>query len=217
LPMVFGWPHFRALMVAAGLTAPAVALLSFQVRAVIRPLGLVVTIGAGAGLMAAAWVGRVAIPPTPTALSAGALGHGQPGQYECLPGRKREIPANQLQEFRCVTEIAAPGGLVDRVEHHWTHDGKRVHKGVAQRVPGCDGEVLATRLPVVPDQPRGKWRCTALTTDGQLLGVLKADVVAPRAPRQSILDAGVEPARGRDAGVGPAADAKGPESDAAQP
>ncbi|MBT8493454.1 MAG: DUF2914 domain-containing protein [Deltaproteobacteria bacterium] len=206
LPMVFGWPHFQALTVAAGLTAPAVALLSFRVRAVIRPLGLLVTIGAAAGLMAAAWVGRIAIPPAPTAMSAGAIGHGKPGQYECLPGRKRRIPANQLEDLRCVTEIAAPGGLADRIIHRWTLDGKLVHEDVAQRIPGCDGEVLRTRIPVVPAAPIGSWRCTAYTDEGQLLGVLKAEVAEARQPARPPQDAA--PARdGRttlDAGTGDA-------------
>jgi len=205
LPMVFAWPHFRALLVAAVLTAPAVALLSFRVGAIIRPLGLIVTVGAAAGMVAAVWVGRRAIPPAPTAMSAGAFGHGKPGEFECLPGRKHRIPSNQLHEFRCVTEVAAPGGLHDMVIHRWRHQGKTVYESVAARIPSCEGQVLISRLSPAPVDSTGRWQCIAETADGQLLGAVSVKVIEAEGNSTTrdgaTRDAGAHDAGAHDAGA----------------
>ena len=101
LPLVVKMPHFRALLVAAAATAPAVALLTFRVRAVFSLQGLALTTLATGALTIGAWYGRAAIPPAPLAMSAGAVGHGTLGGYEGLPGRKRYLRAAQLNLLRC--------------------------------------------------------------------------------------------------------------------
>src|SRR5262245_58992792 len=76
MPLVFGVTHRDGLLVAAIATPPAVALLTFSVRLVISPRGLLLTGAATLGLFFAVAYGRRAIPPAPLSLSETAVGHG---------------------------------------------------------------------------------------------------------------------------------------------
>src|SRR5690606_33267688 len=82
LPLVFGFRHFDALLIAAAATAPTVALLTFRMRAVLSARGILLTAGVTAGLVVAAYYGRAAVPPAPMAMAHGSVGHGAPGEYE---------------------------------------------------------------------------------------------------------------------------------------
>jgi hypothetical protein len=202
LPLVFQWPHFRALLVAAGATAPAVALLSFRVPAVFSITGISVTVGLSGLLVAGAYYGRALIPPAPTALAGAAVGHGTLSSYECLPGAKREIRSDRLDGLRCVAEVVAPGGLHDDIVHVWRHQGREVFALPAAMVPGCTGIVQRSYLPDGPykRQAEGRWSCTVETSDGQVLGRIGFSVVTPPA---------AVPGTGLDAG--PSSDAQSAE------
>jgi Family of unknown function (DUF5924) len=172
LPLVVGFQHFDALLIAAATTAPTVALLGFRVRSVLRPRGIFLTTGVAIGMVFAVYYGRAGIPPAPTAMVHGAAGHGQPGAYECVPGPVRAMRRDQLDLLRCVTEISAPGGLRDDVVHVWRHERRVLARVAPARMPACGDLVLRSHLgdARLPRDPRGRWSCTAETGDGQLIG-----------------------------------------------
>ena len=177
VPMVFGLGHFTGLMVAAGATAPAVALLSFRAKTVLSLQGLLITAGATLGLLGGAYVGRAAIPPAPMSLSNSAVGHGTPGSYECLPGAKRVMRADQLDGLRCGSRVTEPGGLRDQIVHVWKGGGE-THRVVPHRIEGCSADVFVSHFPLdeLPADPTGGWKCEVQTTDRQLLGIVHFEV-----------------------------------------
>jgi hypothetical protein len=186
LPLVFGVPHFDALLISAAATAPTVALLTFRMRSVFSAGGLFLTFGVTAALVLAAYFGRAAIPPAPLAMAHGSVGHGAPGQYECVPGPVEEMRADQMEELRCVTHLSAPGGLRDDVVHVWRAGSEVLAQHTPAPMPGCSGTVLRSMLGEdrLPADRRGRWSCTAETAEGQMIGRVSWTVVAPpSAPR----------------------------------
>jgi hypothetical protein len=185
LPLVFGFEHFDALLVAAGATTPTVALLTFRMKAVFRPRGILSTFAVTVGLVVAAYFGRVAVPPAPMAMSHGGIGHGAPGRYECVPGPLDEIRRDQLEDLRCVTQISEPGGLRDEIVHVWRQGRHEVARVTPEMMSDCRGLVMKSVLGQarMPPDPKGKWSCTVETADGQLVGRVGWKVVdAPAAP-----------------------------------
>lgn len=172
LPLVFRFSHFDALLAAAGATAPTVALLGFRMKTVTSARGILITSAVSVAMVVAVYYGRVAIPPAPMAMTHGAVGHGAPGQYECVPGPIDTMPRDQLDLLRCVTHIVEPGGFNDEVVHVWRHDGRVVARVAPDAMPECEKVVLRSTLgdANLPADPRGKWSCTAETGDGQLIG-----------------------------------------------
>jgi hypothetical protein len=171
VPMVFGFSHFVGLMVAAGATPPAVALLSFRVKQVLSFYGVLITLGATAGMLGGAYFGRAAIPPAPMSLSDSSVGHGTPGSYECLQGPKRR--ADQLDGLRCGSLITEPGGLRDEISHVWKGGGKSI-RVEPHNLDGCDDNIFVSTYPAdeLPDDPTGGWQCVIQTVDRQLLGIV---------------------------------------------
>ena len=207
LPLLLGVDHLTGLVVAAAATPASVALLSFSLRQVLSPQGAVLTIGMTCALTAAVWFGRTAIPPAPLAMPETAVGHGTEGGYECLPGSKHKIRANQLEGLRCGSMLREPGGLKEPVVHVWTFRGKRVVPPIKPNELQCDGDdatVFRSYFPQdqLPRDPTGKWSCETYTVGGQLVGVRKFEVLTaegePAAPKPTTPTPG-------DAGVGDAA------------
>jgi hypothetical protein len=180
LPVALGIDHFRALLIAAGATAPAVALLSFRVRTVFTPQGLLITLAASAVLVTAMWFGRASVPPAPLAMRDGAVGHGSLSSYECLPPKKRAMRADQLDGLRCGSMISEPGELRDRIMHVWKHQGQVVRRVEPAVLEGCDGLVLRSFLPEkeLPIDPTGNWVCVVETGYGQLVGAMRFEIQA---------------------------------------
>jgi hypothetical protein len=203
LPLVFGLEHFAALLVAAAATAPTVALLSFRLAAVFSGRGVGITLLLTLGLLSGAYFGRQAIPPAPMSLQAIGVGHGDRGQYECVPGPKTRIRADQVIQLRCVSQVSEPGGIKSDVVHVWRHRG-RVVATVESFAPmaDCEGTALSSELMPgqLPADPIGKWTCTVETAEGQLIGRHTFEVVEPPPPPPPPpatdggvrLDAGVE-------------------------
>jgi hypothetical protein len=179
VPLVFHLTHMAALLVAAAITAAAVALLSFSVKTVMSPHGVVLTVVATAGLLIGVWHGRWLVPPAPLAMPETTVGHGTLGSRECLPASKHVMAADELDELRCGSLLREPGGMKEAVVHEWTHRGKVVATVVPERLT-CDGEgvVFRSYLPVRPVDPVGRWACATRTAAGQLVGV-RGFVVRP--------------------------------------
>lgn len=214
LPLVFGVTHADGLLVAGVATPPAVALLTFSVRAVLSVRGVVATVAATGALFAAVTYGRRAIPPAPLAMPETAVGHGTRGSYECLPPSKHVVRSTQLDGLRCGSLLVEPGGLKEDVVHVWRHRNLAV-RVVPVRME-CDGEgvVFVSELPPerLPPDPRGAWSCVTETEGGQLVGsrrftIVGADGTQREIPTAAPSDAGVSdagassPGRARDAGA----------------
>jgi hypothetical protein len=177
LPIVFDVEHFESLVIAALATAPTIALLSFRLRAVFSIRGLtllLITTGLSALLSV---YGRAAVPPAPLAMSFGAIGHGRPGEFECVPGPKKTIPIAELREVRCVTQLQEPGGLKDAVIHVWRHNGREILRQIPLRLETCEGYVFRAMAPPLPEPAIGKLTCTVETMHGQLVGRVKTTIV----------------------------------------
>ena len=199
LPLVFGVTHVYGLFVAAAATPGAVALLSFPLRSVTSPQGVILTLGATAGLLAAMYFGRVIMPPAPLAMPETTVGHGSLAGYECLPPSKHVIRESQLDGLRCGSWLEEPGGLKEEIVHVWERDGSEVARVVPERVP-CDGEgaVFRSFLTELPADPRGHWICKTMTKGGQLVGLRKFEIIAADAPGGGLAaptDAGVPDAQ----------------------
>nr|MBA3538670.1 hypothetical protein [Deltaproteobacteria bacterium] len=182
LPLVVGLDHLTGLIVAAAATPASVALLSFSVRQVLSPFGALVTVASTAGLLGAVWFGRMLVPPAPLAMTEAAVGHGTIGSYECLPGSKHQIRANQLDQLRCGSLLREPGGLKEDIVHVWKHRGHELLRRTPDQIR-CDGEGIVFRsfFPAkdIPADPTGSWSCVTLTVGGQLVGVRKFEVLTP--------------------------------------
>lgn len=209
LPLVAGFDHLSGLVIAAAATPTSVALLSFSARQVLSPQGVLLTIGTSGALIAAVWYGRASIPPAPLAMPETAVGHGTLGSYECLPGSKHEIRADQLDGLRCGSLLREPGGLKEPVVHAWTHRGRELVRITPEQVR-CDGDgvVFRSTFPpqLLPPDPTGRWTCTTYTLGGQLVGQRRLRVVAAGGPATA--PPGAEPGVPGDAGADARPDAR---------
>lgn len=208
LPLTFHVAHFAALMTAAAVTPLAVALLSYRLSSVFRIRGLGLVGLCTAGLAAGCYYGRGFVPPAPMAMSAGGIGHGTKGSYECVPGPIRAMPLEQVDHLRCVSQITEPGGINDSVVHIWKHRGKELTRISPRKLHGCSGEVLISELDPesMPKKKTGPWSCTVETIDGQLVGLMSFKVPKPSQEEQAAppTDAGAKaerPPSARDAGA----------------
>jgi len=180
LPLVAGFDHLTGLVIAALATPTSVALLSFSVKQVLAPQGVLLTVGMSGALLGAVWYGRAFIPPAPLAMAETAIGHGTRGSYECMPGSKHTVRANQLDGLRCGSLLREPGGLKEGVVHVWSHRGVELTRITPEQLR-CDGDgiVFRSELPekLVPPDPTGWWACATFTLGGQLVGVRKLEVL----------------------------------------
>ena len=182
LPLVAGFDHLTGLVIAALATPTSVALLSFSLKQVLSPSGVLLTIGMSGALLGAVWYGRAFIPPAPLAMAETAIGHGTRGSYECMPGSKHTVRANQLDGLRCGSLLREPGGLKEGVVHVWTHRGKELTRITPEQLR-CDGDgmVFRSELPekLIPADATGRWSCSTFTLGGQLVGVRELEVLTP--------------------------------------
>ena len=183
LPLVAGLEHMTGLVIAALATPASVALLSFSVKQVLSPQGVLITLTASGVLVGGVWYGRALIPPAPLAMPETAVGHGTLGSYECMPGSKHEIRATQLDGLRCGSLLREPGGIKEGVVHAWKHHGAELARVTPTQLTGCDGDGVVFRsdfpATLVPKDPKGTWECTTYTIHGQLVGTRKFQVIDP--------------------------------------
>jgi hypothetical protein len=206
LPLLLGVDHLTGLVVAAAATPASVALLSFSIKQVLSPQGALLAIGITGALLAAVWYGRRAVPPAPLAMTETAVGHGTVGSYECLPGSKHRLRANQLDGLRCGSLLREPGGIKEPIVHVWSFRGKPIIPPVKPDELQCDegdASVFRSYFPqdLLPKDPTGTWSCTTYTVGGQLVGTRKFEVLTPDGQPASPTPDTPTP---RDAGLGDA-------------
>ena len=183
MPLLLDVDHRSGLVIAAAATPASVALLSFSIRQVLSPQGAFLTLGITGALLGAVWFGRRAIPPAPLSMPETTVGHGTSGSYECLPGSKHKIRANQLDGLRCGSMLREPGGLKEPVVHVWKHRGYQLMPPIKPDELQCDdaeATVFVSTFPqdLLPKNPIGTWTCETYTNGGQLVGMRKFEVIA---------------------------------------
>src|SRR5262249_22893087 len=172
------------------------------------PRGVLRALGPAGGLLGMVWIGRTAIPPARLSMPESSIGHGTSGSYECLPPSKHQIRANQLDGLRCGSMLREPGGIKEGVVHVWTLRGRELARLTPDRLD-CDGDgvVFRSTFPMgqMPKDPTGKWACETFTTNGQLVGLKRFEVLTKDG--KSLEDAGPGSGSGSAVGSGSAGSA----------
>lgn len=163
-----------ALGIAMLLSFPSLAS-SFPISHWRRGLMLVVmTLAVGAG----GWLLRSWVPPATLWMTEVAISSELQNR---TPGESlKQVSASQIRSagLYAYTAIKAPRGLNERIYHVWKQDGKEVDR-IALNINGGrkEGYRAWTHKQVFPANPVGNWQVRVLTEDGQVIGVLRFEVV----------------------------------------
>ncbi|NER61536.1 DUF2914 domain-containing protein [Pseudomonas sp. MAFF212428] len=163
-----------ALGIAMLLSFPSLAS-SFPISHWRRGLMLVlVTLAVGAG----GWLLRSWVPPATLWMTEVAISTELQNR---TPGASlKQVSASQIRSagLYAYTAIKAPRGLNERIYHVWKQDGKEVDR-IALNINGGrkEGYRAWTHKQVFPPNPVGNWQVRVLTEDGQVIGVLRFEVV----------------------------------------
>ncbi|MBM3104637.1 DUF2914 domain-containing protein [Pseudomonas sp. P66] len=162
-----------ALVIAMLLSFPSLAS-SFPINHWRRGVMLVViTLAVGAsGWMMRSWVPPATLWMTEVAVST-QLENRTPGNS------LSEVTASQIRTgLYAFTSINAPRGLNERIYHVWQFNGKEVDR-IALDIHGGrkEGYRAWTHKQNFPANPIGRWQVRVLTEDGQVIGVLRFNVV----------------------------------------
>ena len=137
-------------------------------------LGLTLAVG-GVG-----WLARVWVPPATLWLTEVAV-TSQFDDRNRSPGQSlRQLDLVELRErgLYAYTAINAPRGLDERIFHVWLHDGQEVER-IALEIHGGreKGYRAWTHKQNFPADAAGRWQIQVLTEAGQMIGVLRFNVV----------------------------------------
>lgn len=126
------------------------------------------------------WIGRAWVPPATLWLTDVAVTMNMDDAAREPGNRLRqltnsELHANGLYAF---TAISAPRGLKERIYHEWMHDGKQVDRISLDINGGREAGYRAwTHKRNFPQAAQGKWRVRVMTEAGQMIGMLRFEVV----------------------------------------
>jgi hypothetical protein len=169
-----------ALIAAAAITVLAFWTLHVPARAFLRNRNvalLVATVAAGMGL---AYFGRAFVPPVPMHVSAAAVGPVVLSDGRLVMEVKR-LHTSAIRQLVAVTDIVAPGGIGDELQHVWRLEGETVRILATTRVPGANTGTLRLRSMIgaekLPAKLAGAWTVDVETRDGQLIGRVAFEVI----------------------------------------
>lgn len=181
-------------------------------------LGLTLALGAGG------WLARVWVPPATLWLSEVAVTTELDNQNRSPGKGLQQLSVAQLrnQGLYAYTAISAPRGLDERIFHVWQHAGKEVER-IALDIHGGrkKGYRAWTHKQNFPEDVVGRWQVQVLTEAGQMIGVLRFEVLAsdapstpnaPAAAEDVVEDLVTEPAAAQDSTTEPAADIAQPKN-----
>ena len=135
-------------------------------------------------LAAGGWLARVWVPPATLWLTEVAVTIQLDNQNRAPGQSLKLISVAQLRSegLYAYTAINAPRGLSERIYHVWRHDGREIER-IALDIHGGrkEGYRAWTHKQNFPGEPAGNWQVQVLTEAGQMIGVLRFDVVAPTA------------------------------------
>lgn len=134
-------------------------------------------------MASAGWMARVWVPPATLWLTEVAISDRFDGAQR-TPGESLEriSPEQMRNGLYAYTSINAPRGLNERIYHVWQHNGEEVDR-IALDINGGrkEGYRAWTHKLNFPVSPEGRWQVRVVTEAGQMIGVLRFDVVAPTA------------------------------------
>lgn len=126
------------------------------------------------GLGSFAWVTRGWIPPATLRVTDAAVTH-RVAEGERAHGDHRPlVRAERLERgLYAFTAIRAPRGLHQKVFHVWSHEGRVLDRIPLEIVGGREQGFRAwSHKTSFPAEPRGAWRVSVVTDDGQLIGAV---------------------------------------------
>lgn len=180
LPIIFHLSTPQSYQLALGvallLALPSLGVL-FPVwhwKSLIAALLLTCAVGVGG------WMGRTWVPPATLWLADVAVTTSFDGAARRPGDRLRQVSVAQLHGngLYAYTAINAPRGLKERIYHEWTYNGRRVDR-IALDISGGRkaGYRAWTHKENFPAQSVGRWRVRVMTEAGQMIGMLRFDVV----------------------------------------
>lgn len=131
---------------------------------------------AGAG-----WMARVWVPPATLWLTEVAVSDRFDGDQRTPGESLKLITLEQLRDhgLYAYTSINAPRGLDERIYHIWLQDGREVDR-IALDIHGGrkKGYRAWTHKLRFPQDPLGNWQVQVRTEAGQMIGVLRFEVIS---------------------------------------
>ncbi|MEQ6331097.1 DUF5924 family protein [Pseudomonas chengduensis] len=135
-------------------------------------------------MASAGWVARAWVPPATLWLTEVAISDRFDGEQRTPGESLQQISPEQLRDdgLYAYTSINAPRGLNERIYHVWQHNGREVDR-IALDINGGrkEGYRAWTHKLNFPASPEGRWQVRVVTEAGQMIGVLRFDVVAATA------------------------------------
>ena len=135
-------------------------------------------------MASAGWVARAWVPPATLWLTEVAISDRFDGEQRTPGESLQQISPQQLRDdgLYAYTSINAPRGLNERIYHVWQHNGREVDR-IALDINGGrkEGYRAWTHKLNFPVSPEGRWQVRVVTEAGQMIGVLRFDVVAATA------------------------------------
>lgn len=130
---------------------------------------------AGAG-----WLARVWVPPATLWLTEVAISDRFDGTQRTPGDSLQQLTPDQLRDdgLYAYTAINAPRGLDERIYHVWQHNGHEVDR-IALNISGGrkEGYRAWTHKLNFPTAPEGRWQVRVVTEAGQMIGVLRFEVL----------------------------------------
>jgi hypothetical protein len=135
-------------------------------------------------MASAGWMARAWVPPATLWLTEVAISDRFDGEQRTPGESLQQISPEQLRDdgLYAYTSINAPRGLNERIYHVWQHNGREVDR-IALDINGGrkEGYRAWTHKLNFPTSPEGRWQVRVVTEAGQMIGVLRFDVVGPTA------------------------------------
>ena len=135
-------------------------------------------------MASAGWLARAWVPPATLWLTEVAISDRFDGEQRTPGESLQQINPEQLRDdgLYAYTSINAPRGLNERIYHVWQHNGREVDR-IALDINGGrkEGYRAWTHKLNFPASPEGRWQVRVVTEAGQMIGVLRFDVVAATA------------------------------------
>ena len=178
LPIILHLTTAQSFKLALGIAM----LLSFPSLASIFPIrnlrGALMLLGMTLAIGGTGWLLRSWVPPATLWITEEAIStHLQ----DRTPGASlKEVSVNDVRSsgLYAYTAINAPRGLDERIYHVWQFNGKEVDR-VALDIHGGrkEGYRAWSHKQNFPGDPAGSWQVRVLTEDGQVIGVLRFEIV----------------------------------------
>lgn len=133
-----------------------------------------------ASLAATAWLTRAWIPPATLRVTEGAITTIVNTSQRVPDAQLTTVPAARLADrgLYAFTAIKAPRGLNQPILHIWAHNGHVVDRIPLKIIGGRkQGYRAWSHKEFFPENPQGHWRVSVMTADGQLIGVIRFDVL----------------------------------------